>query len=73
MNQKMNEYLKISSQCAYEWMVYDEAYKQHNNWEIRIMRQSEANVSWTLLTQCIFGITVLIIVFCVKLRKRIYS
>ena len=41
-NQKTNEYLKISSQCAYEWMVYDEAYKQHNNWEIRIMRQSKA-------------------------------
>ena len=30
-NQKMNEYLKTSSQCAYEWMVYDETYKQHNN------------------------------------------
>ena len=41
-NQKMDEYLKTSSQCAYEWMVYDEAYKQHNNWEIRIMRQSKA-------------------------------
>ena len=63
MNQKMNEYLKISSQCAYEWMIYDEAYKQHNNWEMRIMRQSKANVSLTLLTQCILGITVLITIF----------
>ena len=71
-NQKMNEYLKISSQCAYEWMVYDEAYKQYNNWEIRIMRQSKANVSLTLLTQCILGITVLITIFCVKSIKRIY-
>ena len=41
-NQKMDEYLKISFQCAYEWMIYDEAYKQHNNWEVRIMQQSKA-------------------------------
>ena len=40
-NQKMNGYLKTSLQCAYEWMVYDEAYKQRNNWEMRIMKLSK--------------------------------
>ena len=40
-NQKMNGYLKTSSQCAYKWMVYDESYKQRNNWEIRIMKLSK--------------------------------
>lgn len=40
-NQKMNGYLKTSSQCAYEWIVYDEAYKQRNNWEMRIMKLSK--------------------------------
>ena len=42
-NDKMNTYLKNSSHCAYEWMIYDESYKQQNKWELRIMKLSKPN------------------------------
>ena len=37
----MDGYLKTFSQWAYEWMVYDESYKQRANWEMRIMKLSK--------------------------------
>lgn len=43
MKEKMNGYLKNSSHCAYEWMIYDESYKQQNKWELRIMKLSKPN------------------------------
>ena len=43
MKEKMNTYLKNSSHCAYEWMIYDESYKQQNKWELRIMKLSKPN------------------------------
>ena len=43
IKEKMNDYLKSSLHCAYEWMIYDESYKQQNNWEMKVMKLSKPN------------------------------